>query len=90
MFQLLLRLKRVQLHLEQAWQDMGQITGRGGAGSTGVAAGRGLAGAGGAQGVVPLLQLRQHMAHLITNLQIYLQVRPAPLPCVAVFLVGRL
>jgi hypothetical protein len=68
LFQLLLRLKRVQLHLEQAWQDIGRIAGRGG----GVGVGGGGEGGG---GLVPLLRLRQHMAHLVTNLQIYLQAR---------------
>ncbi|KAI8466120.1 MAG: gamma tubulin interacting protein [Monoraphidium minutum] len=77
LFQLLLRLKRVQLHLEQAWQDIGHIVGRGGGGVAGGGGRRGGSGGGGGGGgadVVPLLQLRQHMAHLVTNLQIYLQV----------------
>ncbi|KAF6261046.1 gamma-tubulin complex component protein [Scenedesmus sp. NREL 46B-D3] len=61
LFQLLLQLKRVQLALEQAWQELGRLCGRGGGGTS-------------ASDISPLLQLRQHMGHLISNLQIYLQL----------------
>ncbi|WIA33536.1 hypothetical protein OEZ86_006660 [Tetradesmus obliquus] len=61
LFQLLLRLKRVQLSLEQTWQELGRLCGRGGGGTS-------------ASDITPLLQLRQHMGHLVGNLQIYLQL----------------
>ncbi|CAD7697778.1 unnamed protein product [Ostreobium quekettii] len=63
MFQYLLRLKRVQLGLEEAWQSMCSRNWRGDTRSGGVSSSR-----------LPLWQLRQHMAHFITNLQIYIQV----------------
>eukprot|EP00775_Hariotina_reticulata_P005315 gene5317-5550_t len=61
LFQFLLRLKRVQLALESAWQELGRLCGRGGGGTT-------------AADIGPLLQLRLHMGHFISNLQIYLQL----------------
>ncbi|KAF8058112.1 GCP4 [Scenedesmus sp. PABB004] len=61
LFQLLLRLKRVQLALEQAWQELGRLCGRRGGGTS-------------PADITPLLQLRQHMGHLVGNLQIYLQL----------------
>eukprot|EP00878_Enallax_costatus_P030452 GHUV01033156.1.p1 GENE.GHUV01033156.1~~GHUV01033156.1.p1 ORF type:complete len:360 (+),score=144.69 GHUV01033156.1:480-1559(+) len=61
MFQLLLRLKRVQLALEQSWQELVRSCGRKGSTIE-------------HHLVMPLLALRHHMGLLIGNLQVYLQV----------------
>jgi hypothetical protein len=58
-FQYLVRLKRAQLLLEDAWATL-RVRRRLHAAPASSAR---------------LLQLRQHMAHLVTNLQIYFQVR---------------
>jgi gamma-tubulin complex component 4 len=60
-FQYLVRLKRAQLLLEDAWATLRTRRRL----HVGFPASR-----------ARLLQLRQHMAHLVTNLQIYFQVRP--------------
>lgn len=82
LFQFLMRLKRVQLKLEAAWQSLHALhTHAGRSEQAQQEQHRGLgAGAAGAAGVAGSGRLRQlylirhHMSHLIANLQIYIQV----------------
>ncbi|KAF5834637.1 Spc98 family-domain-containing protein [Dunaliella salina] len=72
LFQMLLRLKRVQLRLEEAWQALSaldQWQERSEAGRRARAEGSGAKAT-----LQDLRQLRHHMSHLISNLQIYIQV----------------
>ncbi|KAG1679668.1 hypothetical protein FOA52_006185 [Chlamydomonas sp. UWO 241] len=83
LFQFLMRLKRVQLRLEGAWQALHALyTHAAPMGADGGRShGRDSAGTGGGGGgcerdgrLTQLYLLRHHMAHLVTNLQIYIQV----------------
>eukprot|EP00955_Chlamydomonas_euryale_P068534 360147-Chlamydomonas_euryale.AAC.4 len=80
LFQFLMRLKRVQLRLEGAWQKLHVLYTRGGCEAAGGDDGGGGGGNGeGRSRVQQLYLLRHHMAHLVSNLQIYIQVRvPSP------------
>ena len=70
LFQFLMRLKRVQLRLESAWQGLHSLSIHKGGGGGAVA------------GTDPTYRqrlrdvqhLRHHMSHLVSNLQIYIQL----------------
>ena len=62
-FQYLLRLKRIQVDLESSWAVMRRQAGRSRDMSLHTRR-------------LPLWHLRHHMAYIIANLQIYVQVRP--------------
>jgi gamma-tubulin complex component 4 len=75
LFQFLMRLTRVQLRLEGAWQALHALYTH--AAPMGADGGRGRTrdGRGERDGrLTQLYLLRHHMAHLVTNLQIYIQV----------------
>ena len=82
LFQFLMRLKRVQLKLEGAWQSLHSMSTHKGAaavaalrapGGTAVAQGDEAAAAAVARSR-ELQHVRHQMSHLVTNLQIYIQV----------------
>ena len=68
MFQYLFRLERMQLELKRCWTSMSEQTrqtGRGKAVLSSLAV---------PAGMPSLWQVRTHMAHVISNLQLYIQV----------------